>query len=510
MGKSTQETIRKLSKAIDQWPCGMIMTDAGGTVEYVNERFLEMTGYHARDVLGKSLGMFHDHDTKEGAYRQIWETVTGGGLWKEYMNRDKESSRWEEITYTPFRDETGRFAGVLGTIEDISERKKEEEDMKAARQKAEESDHLKSAFLANMSHEIRTPMNGIIGFANLLKAQDLPRVKINKYIDIIASNGVALLNLIEDIIDVAKIEAGQVKINKSSVNLQKLLSELCDVFREEVRKKRKPGLKVRVRLPDPPLSRNIWMDEFRVRQVLNNLIGNAVKFTEKGHVDFGYECRGKKIEFFVEDTGIGIEKHRLDQVFNRFWQVESGNAGKFGGTGLGLTISKSLVELMQGEIRVESEVNAGTTFRFAIPLELREPGSNDDLRTEKKLYRWPEKIILVVEDEDYNYVFIREMLHASGAKLLWAKNGVEALDIIENHPDIDLVLMDIKMPFMDGLEATRKIRETKPGIPVIVQTAYAMEEEREKIIDSGCDAYIAKPIARDELYLKCNHYLRRK
>ena len=380
------------------------------------------------------------------------------------------------------------------------------EQLMLAKERAVESDHLKSAFLANMSHEIRTPMNGIIGFAHMLTEKGLDQDSLNQYVSIINNCSYQLLTIIDDIIDISKIEAGQLLINNTQVNINTLLLELQS-FYAPIALEANIELEIVTGLEDDNCT--AVADPVRLRQVLNNLINNAIKFTSNGKITFGYKVKLNQLEFFVSDTGIGIspEFHKL--IFERFRQVEQSETRNFRGTGLGLAICKALVNLMGGVIWVESVPNLGSTFFFHIPLKVvenvKQPKGNSSRKTE--LLNLNDKTILIVEDEDYNYMFLEEILKNTGATILWAKDGIEAIEMCRLHEEIDLVLMDIKMPKMNGFEATKQIKQFRHQLHIIAQTAYAMTDDRVKAKDAGCDNYISKPIDKSELFTMIyNHF----
>jgi CheY-like chemotaxis protein/nitrogen-specific signal transduction histidine kinase len=384
--------------------------------------------------------------------------------------------------------------------------------LEISKNKAEESDRLKSAFLANMSHEIRTPMNAIIGFSSLLKAQDINEIDKEEIINLIVNNGNTLLQLIDDIIDTAKIEAGQMKIRKKKCDINQLLTELHTIFQQK---------KIALGITDIDLILNfgfdspsffIYTDPFRVQQVITNLIDNALKFTEKGFVKFGYLIDSSQptptIKFYVKDTGIGLTQEEQKLIFARFAKIENNSTKLYRGAGLGLAICNSIAKLLEGEIYVESEKNQGSIFFFTIPIEeivSQEEGIKATQRNYME-YNWTGKTLLVAEDEDSNFRLIEVLLKGTNVKILRAENGKEAIEKFSEN-SIDLVLMDIKMPIMDGLIATQEIKKINKDIPVIAQTAYAMENDERICLESGCDDYISKPILQDKLFEILNKYL---
>jgi PAS domain S-box-containing protein len=373
-----------------------------------------------------------------------------------------------------------------------------------AKQRAEESDKLKTAFLANMSHEIRTPMNGIMGFSGLLAKNNLAKEKKQKYIEIIKQNSHQLLSIINDLVDISKIEAGQIDIEEDEVRLDLLSRSLADLYYQKAIDKN-----IDFYLDNKGVDILIKTDETKLRQILINLLDNAFKFTHKGEIKFGYEVKDSFIEFFVSDTGIGIDKESTAIIFERFRQVEITSARKYGGTGLGLSISKAYIEKMGGKIWVDSEIDKGSTFVFTLPLELSKGKTHEvqEVDFEKDRIDWSSKVILVAEDELVNYKFFEEIFEGTKVNLIWAVNGQEAVEHCMVNETIDLVLMDIKMPVLNGYDATEKIKKIRPNLPVIAQTAYALIGDESKAFNAGCDDYIHKPIDIDELMKKIANFL---
>ncbi|MBN1416782.1 MAG: tetratricopeptide repeat protein [Bacteroidales bacterium] len=381
------------------------------------------------------------------------------------------------------------------------------------RRYALESDRLKSAFLANMSHELRTPMNAIIAFSNFLKDPNLTGEKRDEYINYITTAGDTLLHLVDDIIDSAKIESKQLTINSVRCNITDLLFELREVFNEIRGKKQRSHIEIKISEASRKDDVYILTDPLRLKQVLSNLLENALKYTTEGFVEFGYVLAANTVTFFVKDTGIGIPRDKFDYIFQRFSQIEYTVKDSFRGTGLGLSITKNLVELLGGTIWVESEIGTGSTFYFTVPSEKIEsqprPFSAEKKKVKydkAKLFDWSNKNVLVAEDEDLNYKVLESILSRAKANVWRAKDGVEAIEVCQ-ATSIDLVLMDIQMPRMDGYAATKKIKQYNKNLPVIAQTSYAMAGERENCLAAGCDDYLSKPLNLEELLIKCNRYL---
>ena len=382
------------------------------------------------------------------------------------------------------------------------ERKKAEEDLKSALEKAHESDRLKSAFLSNMSHEIRTPMNGILGFTELLKEPQLTGDEKERYIRIIEKSGDRMLNTINDIIDISKIEAGQVEVVKSEVSLNIILKEQYTFFNSEAQSK---GLEL---IYKPTLSDKeaiIVADKHKLEGILTNLIKNAIKFTKKGNISFGYSLKKEKgfegLEFYVKDTGIGIPSDRIRAIFNRFEQADIKDTRVFEGSGLGLAISKSYVEMLGGKIWVVSEEAIGSTFYFTIPYKTQKPKETITTPTAKiNQEKYLENIsILVAEDDLTSVLLFKEIFKGKFHNIFYTKSGTETIEEIKKNPGIDIILMDIKMPEMDGYTATREIRKFNREVIIIAQTAFGLSGDRKKAIDAGCNDYITKPIIKDRL-----------
>jgi PAS domain S-box-containing protein len=414
--------------------------------------------------------------------------------------RFDESTFYAETSSSVIKDSSGNPVAIVVVVNDITERLTFIEKLKQAKAVAEQSDKLKTAFLANMSHEIRTPMNSIIGFSNLLTDEGVEEIKKTEYLHHIIKSSNALLSLIDDIIDISKIEAEQLTISKSKFKLNSAIRELFNSFSESNKND-----KVKLKLVFPPDSDiyEIDSDPLRMRQVLTNLIGNALKFTEKGTVEVGYSIEGKGkdaiVRFYVSDTGIGIPRDMHKTVFERFRQVDETTSRKFGGTGLGLAISKRIVELLNGEIWVKSEPGKGSVFYFTLPFVMEENKSPGKEKFWSSQYNWKERTILVAEDEDTNFELLKAALHKTKVNLIWVVNGLEAVETCRTNKNIDLVLMDIRMPKMNGYEATKKIKSFNENLPVIALTAYAMPEDRAKSIEAGCDLYFSKPIRPSKL-----------
>jgi len=378
-------------------------------------------------------------------------------------------------------------------------------ELEIAMKKAEENDKLKTAFLQNISHEIRTPMNAIIGFSNLLKQKDLSVEEVEQFVNIINSSCNQLLAIINDIINIATIESGQAKINETKVNINAIIKIFYEQFKLKTDSKN-INLSYKMALSDSVALFKI--DEAKFIEIFSNLINNALKFTEKGSVEYGYEIHGEFLQFYVKDTGIGIATVQHDKIFERFRQAESTIASKYGGTGLGLSISKAYVELLGGKMWLTSVLGKGSEFYFAIPIKRIDKSnllhkSSEEKQLPSNTYRGH---ILVVEDEEYNFRYLQKVLTIMRFSIERASNGIEAIEKCKKNSEINLILMDIKMPEMDGYEAVKQIRMFNKTIPIIAQTAYALSNDIEKIMKSGFDDYITKPIDKNLLFESIDKY----
>ena len=391
----------------------------------------------------------------------------------------------------------GEHATIIGVIQDITDRKKNEEELIRAKVKAEESDKLKTAFLHNISHEIRTPMNAIVGFSTLLGDPEVDERSRKSYIDVIMQSSNHLLSIITDIVDISNIEANLIKTVKNEINVNKTLKYLFNQFITKTNEKQ-IKLVCEAGLSDPEAL--ILTDRTKLTQILSNLINNALKFTDKGIIKIEYRLKENFLEFCVSDTGIGISPVHHERIFDRFYQVQSNVSRLYEGTGLGLAISKAYVELLGGKIWLSSEPGNGTKFFFTITYEKQD--STTITVYEKKApdsFVFPvKKVILVAEDTESNFKLISYFLEGSNAEVLHAINGKEAVEKCLSMGNIDLILMDIKMPVMDGYTAVKLIREKNTEIPIIAQTAYL--DDRERAIECGCSGFLSKPFDKKGLF----------
>ena len=472
----------------------------------INEGFTMLTGYTESDIRGKTsleLDIWVDPKARRELLKRLDKDESVSNLEAEF--RKKDGSTTTGLMSASIVEIKGE-KHILSITRDISERKRQEQKLHEAMKKAEESDMLKSAFLANMSHEIRTPLNAILGFSQLIKEKMIEPDKLEKYIDIIITRSKNLLQIINDIIDISKIEANQLNIEIHEFSLNKLLYELFSQYEAELITQNKESVKLNFKADLDKAASYIKSDELRLKQIFTNLISNAIKFTENGRIEFGYKVKGNQLEFFVNDTGVGIPEVAMHQIFERFRQADNSSTREFGGTGLGLAISKQLVEMLGGKIWVESEINKGATFYFTIPfipVSQENKKGEDDKEIKLDLSN---KNILIVEDDNISMTYLEELLEPTNVNILKAYTGLQAIDVFKSER-IDLVLMDIYLPGISGNEATKQIKKINSSVPVIAQSAFAMPNDKQESFRSGCDEYVTKPIDSRLLFSAIKKYL---
>ena len=500
--KNTNNLFRTLVQNI---PDAMYMKDRQGRKILANERDVKNCGKEREEeVLGKTDFEIYPEEIARKFYKDDLQVLEHG---RPVMNREEElpeePKRWILTTKIPIKDEQGNVTGLVGIGHDITQRKKMEEELKAAKHKAEESDHLKSVFLANMSHEIRTPLNGILGFSNLICSHVSDSSQLSHYADMIDSCGRRLTTLVDDILDISLIQTNQLKLDMTRFNLSELLQELY-AFYKDLKHDRLKHIDFRIKnlMADEPVY--FYSDKQRIYQVLKNLLDNAIKFTPSGYIHFGcYYSENGHLNLFVEDSGIGIEKtnHRL--IFENFRQVEEGLSRNYEGAGLGLPIVSGIVNQLGGTIKVDSEHGRGSGFYISFPAATEAAGKNNrQISTGFSQVSYQDEVqgkhIVSMEDDPASIEYLKNVAQLLGCNLVNFVNPVHGIEHVRRNR-ADLILMDVRMPGMSGFEATRIIKSEFPNLPVIIQTAYAMKEDREKAMDSGCDEYLAKPVPLKEL-----------
>ncbi len=517
--KRAQETLKEkehfLQTIFDGIQDPMHVIDRDFKVMLTNKKLLEMKNVNQEDIRGQYCYKVYQGRTElceQCGAKEVFQAGKPVSLVKTLPLPDG-TNRYFEVYSFPLSGENGEVVQVIEITRDITHRKNVEQDLILALENAEESNRLKTAFLNNMSHEIRTPMNGILGFTELLKEADITGEEMQEYIEIIEKSGHRLLSTINDIIDISRIEAGEVKITKKEVHLIQILEEQYQFFHLEAKAK---GIEL-VLIPGlPDEEACLITDQRKLEGILINLIKNAIKFTHEGSITFGYTKKMKNdasvMEFFIKDTGIGIPQNKLQAVFRRFEQVDIGATKKYEGSGLGLAITQSYVEMLGGSIDVTSEEGVGSTFTFSLPLcdRLEEGGNPSEGIAEKPLVSFQYLNVIVAEDDDVSRRLFRTIFHDAFRNIICTKTGKEVVDQLRENPDTDVILMDIRMPEMSGYDATREIRKFNGDVIIIAQTAFALSENRKEAMDAGCNDFITKPINKDLLFRKIEQHVFKK
>lgn len=516
--KQTEEQVRKLAQVVEQSPESIFITDLNGEIEYVNEAVVQHSGYSKNELIGQNPRILQSGKTPRASYDALWDALTHGRTWQgEFFNRRKDGTEYVEFAIiSPILQADGQASHYVAVKEDITERKQtaqeldlyrhhlEElvairtQELEAAHAEAQHLAEVKGNFLANMSHEIRTPMNAVLGMAKIGLRLCKDEKSREPYQHILES-GQHLLGVINDILDFSKIESGKLSVEAHPFRLDGVVNECMEMLTERAHEK---GLALEVSVADD-LPEWVRGDPLRLKQILVNLLGNAVKFTQQGEVTLRVAHEGADTYFKVIDTGIGMTEEQLSRLFTPFEQADSSTTRKYGGTGLGLNISRQLAHLMGGEISVESHYGEGSAFTLRLPMEVVEPPTSTHILSAQATHgpRLTHLRVLAAEDMEVNRLVLEDLLVHEGAYVTFAENGQQALDLLEEMgmTAFDVVLMDVQMPVMDGLEATRRIREIAPALPVIGLTAHAMAEERERCLAAGMVERVTKPIETDEL-----------
>lgn len=505
-----------LRSIIDSSPDLIFFKDLQSNYVGCNASFSKYIGISEQELIGRN---DFDYFSRESAIRYHENDRI---LIKE--NKPLRSEEWITLSdgrnllmdtlKVLYHDKSGKALGIMAISRDITDSEESKIKLKEAKEKAEEADKLKTAFLANMSHEIRTPMNAIVGFSNLLTEDALSVEEKKEYISHINHGSETLLKLIDDIIDIAKIESGQLSMLLLPMNLKEMMDDLYTIFSNQLRMREKGNVKLIKEIADLPEGYKISSDEFRLRQVITNLVINAIKFTSKGSITYGLRLINGFVEFYVKDTGIGISPEGQAIIFDRFRQENSNGLKHAGGTGLGLAISKHIVELLGGTLSVQSLQGNGSEFIFTIPYKPLPSAKKERLPElpEKNNfeYDWTGKTLLVVEDVETNYKFIYAALSRTKLTILKAEDGMEAIKVCKENNQIDLILMDVNMPVLNGYDATLEIKKTHPHIPVVIQTAYALQGEEQRSKEAGCDAFLSKPVNLNSLFEVLARFLNNK
>lgn len=467
----------------------------------VNKAVEENMGWKREDMIGKDEGDLFPSETAKILLNENQMVLeTNSILQKEEMLPTKNGLRIFNTKKLPILDHNGHPKFLLGVAEDITEKKAVEKELIDAKERAEESNRLKIAFLQNISHEIRTPMNAICGFTSLMTEPDLSLEQKENYSSIVRSNCDQLLTIITDVLTISSVETKQVKVNIQEVNLNQLMDEMTHIFKPTAVSL---SLEFTNRTDLPENQAYVLTDRTKLTQILSNLLTNALKFTKEGSIEIDCRIEKDNLVFFVKDTGIGFNPEIKETIFERFRQANEDINKKYGGTGLGLAISRAFVQLLGGTISVDTELGKGSVFHFTLPYDPALPIELEPIVP----IAWNHGFtILVAEDEDINYLFLETLLQPMNWRLVRARNGQEAIDMARADYSIRLILMDIRMPIMDGYQAAIVIKELRPDLPILAQTAYANDFEIEKY-RNVFDDYMTKPLRIQTLKQKINKFL---
>lgn len=483
--------------------------DLNGNFISCNNYLLKYTGYSEEELIGKSaFDIFVPDDEKQKADNVVTDLLQHNK--DVYYHEGKILTKDNKLLHVMshimmVKDKKGKMKGIFVLGENVTEKNTIITKLKEAKEKAEESNRLKSVFLQNISHEIRTPMNAIIGFMSLLKDSPVDEETRNQFYEIINRSGERLISTVNDIIDISQIETQQIRANKSGINISEILLNIVNTSTPLAAINNN---KIRCTCKYMDSKTMFYTDKNLLSGIFINLISNAFKFTNNGSIEIGSYDKENDIVFYVKDTGIGIPENRLEAIFDRFVQADSTLTRPHEGSGLGLSIAKAYAQLLGGDLWVESEVGKGSTFFFNL--------LKDEIKQEKPETFIPESIekclkdnykILIAEDDEMSYLFLKNLLEKKGFRITYAKNGAEAVEMVQNDDEISLVLMDIKMPVMNGEEAIRQIRTFNKNIPIIAQTAYAMPADRNKFLEIGSSDYISKPIETNTLFKLLRKYM---
>lgn len=508
------------------------IVDAEGRISFCNSSFLNITGYTFEELEGKNwIDTFAQIENQE-RYQQIFGFMIEGKQFSDLFEHSiiSKSGDIKHIawSYILLRNEDGQPAGLSVLGVDITQRviyeqnlvrkneiikkrnsqlRKINEELKAAKEKAEESDRLKSAFLANMSHEIRTPMNGILGFAELLQDPRLTDKEAQEFISLIRISGKRMLNIINDLIDISKVESGMASVSTSAVEINDQIDFLYNFFRPEAESK---GLELQFHKGLMNARSRIITDKEKIFAILTNLIKNAIKFSVSGIIEFGYSLKDEHLEFFVKDQGIGIPAEKQQAVFERFVQADNSLTSNYEGAGLGLSISKAYVDMLGGNIRLSSRPGSGTSFCFTIPytpIAAEEPIPAEQNRNARSDYGTFN--VLAADDDTISLKLLEKILVPLGGKVITAVSGAQAVELCRKHHDLKIIFMDVRMSGTDGLTATSEIRKFNRDVIIIAQTANALPGDRDAALKAGCDDYVAKPLNKDKITSVLDKFIRK-
>lgn len=509
--KVNEEELRLLAKSVEISPIPVMITDFQGIICYVNPVFETTTGYNSSEALGKTPAILNSGIQSKSIYTELWNTILSGNTWQgELQNKTKNGKiYWANESIYPIKH-NNNITHFVSLIQDISEKRKLIDELIEAKFKAEESDRLKSAFLATMNHELRTPLNHVIGFSSLIPDMTDDN-SIKEFSELIHYSGLNLLKIIENIFELAMLEKSDVNIRIDEIFIRDIYIDLKKQIQDILSESKKgDNIQLEFKLDSSIVTKKIITDKSKVKQVMSNIIKNAVKFTDKGTISLTViQEKDNTLSIKVKDTGIGIPKDKQGIIFDFFRQVDDSHTRNYEGVGIGLAISQKIAQIMDGSITVVSEPEKGSEFTFSFPFNLYMDEKIDNKQDNNRFVvpDFSNKKVLIVEDDLIGTGMIINMLMPSKCKIINVVNGKEAIDIFKVHPDIDIILMDLKMPIMDGFEATKAIRKQYSYLPIIALTAYTLHADKNKAINSGCNDILTKPINKETMYKKMQELL---
>lgn len=509
--KLNEAELRLLTKAVEESPVSTLITDSQGIISYVNSSFEKTTGYKTHEVLGKNPSILKSGKQPKSFYAELWNTILAGNIWQgELRNKSKSGKMfWARNIISPIKH-NNKITHFVSVAQDITENKKYLNELLEAKLKAEESDRLKSAFLATMSHELRTPLHHVLGFSDMIPDMT-DDDSIKELAGLINKSGSNLLNIIEDIFDLAMVEQSEIKIREDVVFIRDIYIELKKQLQEVLSESNKgDNIQLNYKIDSSIATRQIMTDKPKVVQVMSNIIKNAVKFTHNGEISLSLMLAEENyLKIKVKDTGIGIPKDKLEIIFEFFRQADDSDTREHNGVGIGLAISQKIANVMGGVIKVESVPNIGSEFTFSFPINLQE-NEMINSQQENTSFLVPDlsgQKVLIVEDDAIGMGMIVNMLKPSKCTIINAINGQVALEVIKANPDTDMILMDLKMPVMNGFDATIAIRKDFPDLPIIAFTAYSLQKDKKKALDVGCNDIVTKPISKEIMFKKLQAFL---
>ena len=500
--------LKTLSAVVEQSPLMIIITSSDQKIEYANSTFTTFVQYSTQEIIGKTPWIFNQKHLHHESFNQMWEALNEGNAWQtDLTNRRKDGSIfWEQVTVFPLLDNFGSVSNYIIISSDITEKKQLLDDLIIANEKSEESNQLKTAFINNISHEIRTPLNGILGFGELISQTDITEDERLEYLGTLQQSTDRLIQTVTDYMDISKIVTGNMDVNKSDFDIRELFEELMYQTKKQCTKK---DIDIKIELPQTDKILMVCSDKLLIGKAILHLLSNAVKFTQEGSITFGYRRLTDQMEFFVKDTGIGIANDKLKTIFNTYTQEDTSTTRGYEGSGLGLAIVAGIANLLEGKTWAESVKGQGAEFYLSIPCQMNNEEDKPRFRSIAQVENNPPKnrLILIAEDIETNYTFLQYLLNKSGFETLHALDGAKAVELCKLNKDICLVLMDIKMPVMDGIQATHLIKQFWAGLPIIAVTAFVQTEEENLIWEAGCVDILAKPFRKEELLFKISKYI---